>query len=186
MVLIIAITGATGVVFGVRLLEVLSSMKGIDTHLIISKNGEMVIKEEMQLNLRDVRKLASVCHNCDDLSAPIASGSFRHDGMIIVPCTMKTMSGLANSYTDNLILRAGDVAMKEQRKLVLAVRETPLHLGHLRNMEKLAEMGARIMPPMPAFYSKPQSIQDLIDQFVGKLLDVFDIKHDLYRRWEKP
>ncbi|OGO25378.1 MAG: 3-octaprenyl-4-hydroxybenzoate carboxy-lyase [Chloroflexi bacterium RBG_16_50_9] len=183
MVIIIGITGASGVIYGIRLLEVLSSMKDMETHLIISKAGEITIKYETQWQINDVRKLASFSYDVDDISAGIASGSFLRDGMIIAPCTVKTMSALANSYCENLITRAGDVTLKERKKLVLMVREAPLHLGHLRNMERLTEMGAIIMPPVPAFYHKPETIQDMIDYTVGKMLDLFGIKHDLFQRW---
>jgi 4-hydroxy-3-polyprenylbenzoate decarboxylase len=183
MVIIIGITGATGAIYGIRLLEVLSSLKDIETHLVISAAGEKTIAYETQRQISDIRKLASYSYDIGDISAPISSGSFLRDGMIIAPCTIKTMSALANSYSENLMVRAGDVTLKERRKLVLVVRETPLHLGHLRNMERLTEMGAIIMPPMPAFYHQPQTVQDIIDQTVGKMLDVFDIKHDLFQRW---
>jgi 4-hydroxy-3-polyprenylbenzoate decarboxylase len=183
MVIIIGITGATGAIYGIRLLEVLSSMKDIETHLVISGAGEKTIAYETQRRISDVQKLASFSYDIGDIYAPISSGSFRRDGMIIAPCTIKTMSALANSYSENLLVRAGDVTMKERKKLVLVVRETPLHLGHLRNMERLTEMGAIIMPPMPAFYHQPQTVQDIVDHTVGKMLDVFDIKHDLFRRW---
>jgi 4-hydroxy-3-polyprenylbenzoate decarboxylase len=183
MRLIIAITGATGVIYGIRLLEVLSSMKNIETHLIISEAGETTIRYETAWKVEDVKKLATVTYDFNDIAATISSGSFRRDGMIIAPCTVKTMSALAYSYTDNLIIRAGDVTLKERQKLVLLVRETPLHLGHLRNMERLTEMGAIIMPPLPAFYHKPISIQEIIDHTVGKTLDMFGIQHDLFERW---
>jgi 4-hydroxy-3-polyprenylbenzoate decarboxylase len=183
MVIIIGITGATGAIYGIRLLEVLSSLKDIETHLVISAAGEKTIAYETQRQISDIRKLASYSYDIGDISAPISSGSFPWDGMIIAPCTIKTMSALANSYSENLLVRAGDVTLKERRKLVLVVRETPLHLGHLRNMERLTEMGAIIMPPMPAFYHQPQTVEDIIDQTVGKMLDVFDIKHDLFQRW---
>jgi len=183
MVIIIAITGATGAIYGIRLLEALASLNDIETHLVISAAGEKTIACETPWKISDVRKLADYCYAPDDIGAPIASGSFRHDGMIIAPCTIKTMSAVANSFSDNLITRAADVTLKERRKLVMMVRETPLHLGHLRNMEKLAEMGAIILPPMPAFYHQPQTIQDIVDHTVGKALDIFDIKHELFPRW---
>ena len=183
MVIIIAITGATGAIYGVRLLEVLSSMKGIETHLVISEAGEKTIAYETRWKLDDVRKLASYSYDVGDIYAPISSGSFRRDGMVVAPCTIKTMSALANSYSDNLITRAADVTLKERRKLVVMVRETPLHLGHIKNMERLTEMGAIIMPPMPAFYHKPQTVQDIVDHTIGKALDILDIKHELFQRW---
>lgn len=183
MVLIIGITGSTGVIYGIRLLEVLSFVKGVETHLIISRAGEMIIENETQRNIKDIKKLASFSYDNEDIGACISSGSFQRDGMIVAPCTVKTMSGLANSYNENLILRAGDVTLKERKKLVLVFRETPLHLGHLRNMEKLTEMGAIIMPPVPAFYPKPKTIQDIIDYTVGKMLDMLCIEHTLFQRW---
>jgi flavin prenyltransferase len=184
MVLVIGITGASGVIYGIRLLEVLSSKKDIETHLIISEAAEMTIKHETSWKVAEVRKLASYSYQNEELGARLSSGSFKRDGMIISPCTIKSMSALANSYTYNLMIRAGDVTLKERKKLLLMVRETPLHLGHLRNMVQLTEMGAIIMPPVPAFYHKPAAVQDLIDHTVGKMLDIFDIQHDLFKRWE--
>lgn len=184
MVLIIGITGATGVIYGIRLLECLAAIKEVETHLIISEAGEITIKYETERSVDEIKKLADFSYDNCDLAARISSGSFRTDGMIIAPCTVKTMSALANSYTQNLIIRAGDVTLKEQRKLVLMIRETPLHLGHLRNMEKLAEMGAVIMPPVPAFYHKPLTVEQIVDHTVGKALDIFGIQHDLFKRWD--
>jgi len=183
MVLIIGITGASGVIYGIRLLELLSKNEAIETHLIISEAGEMNIGYETDWKIEDVKAMASFCYRINDISARIASGSFKTEGMIIAPCTVKTMSALANSYADNLLTRAGDVTLKERRKFVLLVRETPLHLGHLRSMEKLAEMGAIIMPPVPAFYYRPGTIQDIIDHTIGKALDIFGIEHNLFERW---
>jgi 4-hydroxy-3-polyprenylbenzoate decarboxylase len=183
MVLIIGITGASGVMYGIRLLQVLSSVKEVKTHLIISEVGERIISYETDWEIEDVKKLADFCYKNTDIGAQIASGSFYRDGMIIAPCTIKTMSALANSYTENLLIRAGDVTLKERKRLALLVRETPLHLGHLRNMERLTEMGAIIFPPVPAFYHKPQTIGDIVDQTIGKVLDMFNIEHDLYQRW---
>jgi len=183
MILIIGITGASGVIYGIRLLEVLSTMKEIETHLIISEAGETNISYETSWKIEDVRAMASLSYGINDISARIASGSFKTDGMIVAPCTMKTMSALANSYSDTLLTRAADVTLKERRKLVLLVRETPFHLGHIRSMEKLSEMGAIIMPPVPAFYHRPRTIQDIIDHTVGKVLDIFNIKHSLFERW---
>jgi flavin prenyltransferase len=183
MVLIIGITGATGVIYGIRLLEVLSSMKDIETHLIISEAGETTIRYETGRDISQVRKLASYAYDITDVGARLASGSFRRDGMVIAPCTVKTLSALANSYTDNLITRAADVTLKERQKLAVLFRETPLHLGHLRNLEKLAEIGAIILPPVPAFYHKPKTVEDIVDYTVGKTLDIFNIKHELYQRW---
>ncbi len=184
MVLIIGITGASGVVYGIRLLEVLSSIKDIETHLIISEAGEANIKYETGRGMEGIKALANFSYNNSDIGARLASGSFKRDGMIIAPCTIKTMSALANSYTENLLIRAADVTIKEREKMVVLVRETPLHIGHLRNMERLTEMGAIIMPPAPAFYYRPQTIQDIIDHTIGKILDIFDIDHKLFQRWQ--
>ena len=183
MVLVVGITGASGVIYGIRLLEVLSGIRGVETHLVISKAGEANIEYETGWKVKDVEALASFTYDINDVGAQLASGSFKRDGMIVAPCTVKTMSALANSYSENLVARAGDVTLKERRKLVLLVRETPLHIGHIRNMERLAEMGAIIMPPVPAFYHKPKTIQDIIDHTIGKVLDIFDIEHNLFHRW---
>jgi 4-hydroxy-3-polyprenylbenzoate decarboxylase len=183
MLLVIGISGASGVIYGIRLLQVLSERKDIETHLMISEAAEKNMKYETDWKLEDVKALATFWYDIGDISARLASGSFKRDGMIIAPCSIKTMSALANSYTDNLLIRAGDVALKEKKKMVLLVRESPLHLGHLRNMEKLAEMGAVIMPPVPAFYNRPKTIGDIIDHTVGRILDVFNIEHELFHRW---
>ncbi len=183
MVLIIGITGATGAIYGIRLLEVLSKIEAVETHLIISKSGEETIKYETDYKLNDVRALANFAYEIDDIGASLSSGSFKRDGMIIAPCTIKTMSALANSYAENLIIRAGDVTLKERKPLVLVVRETPLHLGHLRSMVQLTEMGAIISPPIPSFYNKPKAIDDIINSTIGRVLDLFNIEHDLSYRW---
>ena len=183
MLLIVGITGASGVIYGIRLLEVLSTHKEVETHLIISEAGAEIIKHETDWELKKVRALADVCYDVGDIGSRLASGSFQRDGMVIAPCSMKTLSALANSYTDNLITRSADIALKERKRLVLLAREAPLHLGHLRNMVKLTEMGAVIFPPVPAFYHKPQTIQDLVDYTIGRVLDIFDIKHNLLPRW---
>jgi 4-hydroxy-3-polyprenylbenzoate decarboxylase len=183
LILIIGITGASGAIYGIRLLEVLSTNKEIETHLIISRTAEKIIKFETDWSLEKVKALADTCYDINDIGANLSSGSFRRDGMIIAPCSMKTVAALANSYTDNLITRAADIALKERKRLVLLARETPLHLGHLRNMVKLTEMGAVILPPIPGFYHRPKTIMDLVDHTVGKVLDLFDIKHELFKRW---
>lgn len=183
MRLIIGITGASGVIYGIRLLEVLSTKKEIETHLIISEAGGKNINYETDWKIEDIIAMASFSYRVNDVSASIASGSFKTDGMIIAPCTIKTMSAIANSYADTLLTRAADVTLKERRKLLLLVRETPLHLGHIRSMEKLTEMGAIIMPPVPAFYHRPRTIQDIVDHTIGKALDIFNIKHSLFERW---
>jgi 4-hydroxy-3-polyprenylbenzoate decarboxylase len=183
MLLIIGITGASGVIYGIRLLEVLSTNKEVETHLIISEAGAAIIKHETDWELEKVRTLADACYDINDIGSRLSSGSFKRDGMVIAPCSMKTLSALANSYADNLIARSADITLKERKRLVLLARETPLHLGHLRNMVKLTEMGAVVFPPVPAFYHKPQTIQDLIDYTIGRVLDIFDIKHKLLPRW---
>ncbi len=183
MVLIVGITGATGVIYGIRLLEVLASKKDIETHLVISEAGELNIKHETDWKIEAVRALADYTYDIRDVGDCLASGSFKRDGMIVAPCSVKTLSALANSYTENLLIRAGDVTLKEGKRLVVLVRETPLHIGHIRNMERLAEMGATIMPPVPAFYNRPQTVQEIIDHTIGKVLDIFDIEHDLFQRW---
>ena len=184
MVLIIGITGATGSIYGIRLLEVLAAVREVETHLIISKAGEINIRYETDWEIEAIRALADYSYDVDDIGACLASGSFKRDGMIVAPCSVKTLSALANSYTDNLLIRAGDVTLKERKRLVLLVREMPLHIGHIRNMERLSEMGAIIMPPVPAFYHRPKTIQDIIDHTVGKVLDVLGIEHDLFQRWQ--
>ena len=183
MLLVIGITGASGAIYGIRLLEVLSTNKEVETHLIISEAGAEIIKHETNWELEKVRALADACYDINDIGARLSSGSFKRDGMVIAPCSMKTLSALANSYTDNLIARAADITLKERKRLVLLTRETPLHLGHLRNMVKVTEMGAIVFPPVPAFYHKPQTIQNLIDYTVGRVLDIFDIEHNLFTRW---
>jgi 4-hydroxy-3-polyprenylbenzoate decarboxylase len=182
-VLVVGITGASGAIYGIRLLEVLSATKNAETHLIVSEPAEAIIKYETGRSIEDVRELASFSYDIGDLGAQISSGSFQTDGMIVAPCTVKTMSAIANSYSENLLIRVGDVTLKERRQLLLLVRETPLHLGHLRNMERLCEMGAIIMPPAPAFYHKPQTVQDIVDHTVGRMLDLFGIEHSLFQRW---
>jgi len=182
-VLVVGITGASGAIYGIRLLEVLSSTKNVETHLIVSEAGEAIIKHETNRGIEEVKELASFSYDIRDIGAQISSGSFSTDGMVVAPCTVKTMSAIANSYSENLLIRVGDATLKERRPLLLLVRETPLHLGHLRSMERLCEMGAIIMPPAPAFYHRPQTIQDIVDHTVGKMLDIFGIEHSLSQRW---
>jgi 4-hydroxy-3-polyprenylbenzoate decarboxylase len=184
MLLIIGITGASGAIYGIRLLEILSAVKDVETHLIISQAAEKIIRQETDWQIEKVKALADVCYDIDDIGARLSSGSFKRDGMVIAPCSMKTLAALAQSYTDNLITRAADTALKERKKLVLLARETPLHLGHLRNMVQVTEMGAIVFPPIPGFYHKPETILDLVDHTVGKVLDLFDIKHELFERWD--
>ena len=182
MRLIVAITGASGVVYGKRLLEILREKK-VETYLIVSKAAENVIDHELETTKRELEKLASHVYDVNDLNAPIVSGSFKTDGMIVIPCSMKTLAGIAHGYSDNLILRAADVTLKEKRKLILVPRETPLSVVHLRNMLDLASQGVFILPAMPAYYHKPEKIEDLIDFVVGKALDLIGIEHELFKRW---
>ncbi|WP_026605918.1 UbiX family flavin prenyltransferase [Methylocapsa acidiphila] len=181
--LIVGLSGASGVIFGVRLLEVLKDIPEIETHLVVSKGAEVTLGLETEKNIAEVKRLADVVHEPGNLAASISSGSFRVMGMAVVPCSMKSLAQIALSLSDNLLARAADVTLKERRKLVLVPRETPLHLGHLRHMAAIAEMGGVILPPAPSFYHGPKTIMDLVDQTVGKLLDQFEIEHDLFRRW---
>lgn len=183
MKLIVGISGATGVIYGIRLLEVLQTISDIETHLVISQPAVKTLAAEMRWDLGRVRALADYHYENEDIGARIASGSFRTAGMVVIPCSVKSLSAIAHSYDHNLMTRAADVTLKEGRKLVLVARETPLHLGHLRLMTAAAEMGAVLLPPMPAFYHQPQSVQDIVDQTVGKVLDQFGIEHQLYTRW---
>ncbi|QTL41158.1 UbiX family flavin prenyltransferase [Xenorhabdus budapestensis] len=184
--LIVGLTGASGAIYGIRLLQVLQPVEDIETHLVISQSARQTLALETDYTLREVQALADVVHDNRDIAASISSGSFKTAGMVILPCSIKTLSGIVHSYTDGLITRAADVVLKEGRKLVLGVRETPLHLGHLRLMTQAAEIGAVIMPPVPAFYHRPECIQDIIDQTVNRVLDQFDIElpEDLFNRWQ--
>ncbi len=187
MRLVIGISGATGVIYGIRLLEVLRSHPDVETHLVISNPAKQTVVLETDRKIEEVEALATRVHSFHDLAAPIASGSFKAAGMVVIPCSMKTLSGIANSYDDNLLVRAADVTLKERRPLVLVARETPLHLGHLRLMERVVENGAILLPPMPAFYTKPSTIDDIVNQTVGRVLDVVGIAHEgLFKRWEGP
>ena len=180
--LIIGITGASGVIYGINLLKSLKKLN-VETHLVISKGGALNIKLETDYHVDDVLAMADYTYEDNNLSASISSGSFLTGGMIVAPCTIKTLSGIANSYNDNLLVRAADVTLKERRKLLLMVRETPLHKGHLKLMMQAADCGAQILPPFPAFYNKPRTIDDIVNQTVGKMLDYFQIEHDLFKRW---
>ncbi|MFJ4292517.1 UbiX family flavin prenyltransferase [Cupriavidus sp. NPDC089707] len=173
--LIVAITGATGAIYGVRLLQVLQAAPGIETHLLISPAGVMNLQHELDIGRAEVEALASVVHNVRDIGATIASGSFRAHAMVVAPCSMRTLAAIAHGLSDNLITRAADVTLKERRKLVLMVRETPLNLAHLRNMTAVTEMGGIVFPPVPGFYQKPQSIAELVDHTVGRVLDLVDL-----------
>ncbi len=178
----IGITGSTGVIYGIRLLEALKAMS-VETHLVISEMGKKNIELETGYKIGDVEGLAHASYDVGLLTAPLSSGSFRIDGMVIAPCTIKTLSSVAHSACDNLISRAADVCLKERRELVLVVRETPLHKGHLDLMRSVADMGGIILPPMPAFYHGPKSIDDIVNHTVGKILDTLGIEHDLFKRW---
>ena len=184
--LIVGITGASGAIYGVRLLQILNAVPEVETHLVLSNAGRQTLALETDHSVRDLQSLADVVHDCRDIAASISSGSFKTAGMAILPCSMKTLSAIVNSYTDGLLARAADVVLKERRTLVLCVRETPLHLGHLRLMTAAAEMGAVIMPPVPAFYHRPASVEQIIDQTVNRVLDQFDIElpQDLFERWQ--
>ncbi len=181
--LIIAITGATGAVYGVRLLQHLRELPGIETHLLISDAGVLNLHQELQIHKRQVEALAHVVHNTRDIGASIASGSFQADGMIIAPCSMKTLAAVAHGYADNLITRAADVTLKERRRLLLMVRETPFNLAHLRNMTAVTEMGGIIFPPLPNFYHQPASIEEMVDHSLARVLDLFNLEHQLAPRW---
>ena len=180
--LIVAITGASGVVYGVRLLELLKQLP-VETHLVVSRSAELTLALETDLKPADLRSRADVVHAIGDMAAPISSGSFQTLGMIIAPCSIRSMSEIATGVTTTLLTRAADVVLKERRRLVLAVRETPLHTGHLRTMTALSEMGAVIAPPVPAFYAKPQSLDEMIDHSLGRLLDLFGLDTGTVRRW---
>ncbi|MFJ7855990.1 UbiX family flavin prenyltransferase [Peribacillus frigoritolerans] len=180
--IVIGISGASGSIYGIRCLETLNKLQ-IESHVIISSSAEKTIEYETEYSVEQVKSLCSYVYDSYDIGASISSGSFHIDGMIIAPCSIKTLSSIANSFNDNLITRAADVTLKEQRKLVLMVRETPLHLGHLRLMQSAAENGAVILPPVPSFYHKPTSLDDIVNQSVGKALDQFGIDARLFDRW---
>lgn len=179
-----AITGASGVIYGKRLLEVLRE-KQVETYLVISKAAEKVIEHELEITKEDLKNLARNVYEINDWSAPIVSGSFKTDGMIIIPCSMKTLAGIAHGYSGNLILRSADVMLKEKRKLIVVPRETPLNAVHLGNMLELAKQGVMVVPAMPAYYHKPKKIDDLVGFVVGKVLDLMEIEHSLYKRWRE-
>ncbi len=181
--LIVGMSGASGVIYGIRLLQFLAEHSSIETHLVLSKPAERTIVEETDYRVQDVKALASIVHGISDIGASIASGSFRTLGMVIVPCSIHTASSVAYCQSDNLLTRAADVVLKERRKLVLVVRETPLHVGHLRMLTLAAESGALILPPIPAFYSRPAALDDVINHTVGRVLDHFGIEHGMVKRW---
>jgi 4-hydroxy-3-polyprenylbenzoate decarboxylase len=183
MRLIVGISGASGVIYGIRMLEVLKDQPDVESHLVISNGGKLNIALETDWDVKDVEALADEVHSDQNLAATIASGSFRTGGMVVAPCSMKTLSGVVNSYADTLIVRAADVVMKENRPLVLMPRETPLHTGHCRLLHEAALMGITIAPPMPAFYNDPKSIDDLINHNVGRVLDLFGLDNSIVKRW---
>ena len=181
---IVAISGASGAVYGVRLLQVLQTCAGIESHLVVSDAGWRTLRHEMDMDAASVEALAHTVHDARNVGASIASGSFQCAGMVIAPCSMRTLAAVAHGLSDSLLTRAADVVLKERRRLVLMVRETPLHLGHLRNMVSVTEMGAIVCPPVPAFYLRPQSVADIVDHSVARALDLLDVQHPLAARWE--
>jgi 4-hydroxy-3-polyprenylbenzoate decarboxylase len=180
--IVIGISGASGVIYGIKMLSLLQE-KDFETHLIISESGRQNIEIETSYKADEVAGMANYTYDNKDVGAALASGSYLTEGMVVVPCTIKTLSGIANSYTNNLLVRAADVTLKEKRRLVLVVRETPLHVGHLSLMMKAAQMGAHILPPIPSFYNRPKTIDDIIHQTIGKIFDYLGIEHNLYKRW---
>lgn len=181
--MIVGISGATGCIYGVRILEVLGRLKNVETHLVMTRAAKMTIQVETPYSVKDVEAMADVVHDITNIGASISSGSFRTEGMVIAPCSVKSMGGIAHSVGGDLLVRAADVILKERKKLVLAVRETPLHLGHLENMTLLTRMGAIIFPPVPAFYHRPKTLDDVINQTVTRILDQFGIDVNLFERW---
>ena len=180
--LVVGISGASGVIYGVRLLQALREL-GVETHLVMSRTAEITLAHETPLKVPEVQRLADKVYRIDDLAAAIASGSFRTRGMVVAPCSMRSLGEIANGISSNLLTRAADVALKERRRLVLLVRETPLHAIHLRNMTRLAQAGAVIAPPVPAFYNRPQTLDDVIDHTIGRVLDLFDLDTGKVKRW---
>ena len=182
--IIIGMSGASGSIYGIRMLEMLKSMDEVETHLVMSRYAKVNIEIETTLTAEYVQSLADVVHNVSNQAASISSGSFKTDGMVVAPCSMKTLSAIANSYNDNLLVRAADVVLKERRRLVLMPREVPLHVGHCKLLYEVAQLGAVIAPPMTAFYNKPQTIDDLVNHSVGRVLDMFDLDTGKVKRWE--
>jgi 4-hydroxy-3-polyprenylbenzoate decarboxylase len=180
---VVGITGASGTIYGIRALQVLSSIEGIEVHLVMTPGALRTMELETDHHAEDVRKLAHTVHDPANLAASISSGSFRTDGMLVAPCSVKSAAAIAYSLDDNLLVRAADVTLKERRRLVLMVRETPLHLGHLRTLTRLAEIGAVIVPPVPGFYNRPKTVEDVVDHSVGKALDALGVAHEAYSRW---
>ncbi|PKO29337.1 MAG: 3-octaprenyl-4-hydroxybenzoate carboxy-lyase [Betaproteobacteria bacterium HGW-Betaproteobacteria-9] len=182
--LLVAITGASGAVYGLRLLQVLGATAGVQVHAVVSDAGWLTLRHELDLAPEALRPLVHTLHDAAHLGAGPASGSFRCGGMVVAPCSMRTLAAIANSLSDNLVIRAADVMLKERRRLVLMARETPLHLGHLRNMTAVTEMGAIVCPPMPAFYLRPKTLDDIVDASVARVLDLLDVPHTLSERWQ--
>ena len=183
--LIVGMSGATGSIYGIRILQVLARMEDIETHLVMSKAAKMTVQVETPHSVKEVERLADVVHDINNIGASIASGSFRTAGMVIAPCSMKSMGGIVLSVGGDLLVRASDVILKERKKLVLVARETPLHLGHLESMAQLTRMGAVIFPPVPAFYHRPKTLDDVINQTVARILDQFEIETDMFHRWDE-
>ena len=183
MKVIVGISGASGVIYGIRLLQALRESQGVETHLVLSATGKLNIRLETDFKVPEVEALAGRVHDDRNLAACISSGSFRSDAMLVVPCSMKSLSGIVNSYSDTLLTRAADVTLKDRRPLILVPRETPLHLGHCKLLYEAAQLGAIIAPPMPAFYNKPASVEDIVDHTVGRLLDLLGLESGLVRRW---
>ena len=186
MRLILGISGASGAIYGIRMLEVLAAMPDMETHLVVSQSGRLTIGLETDRSMADVEALADEVHGANNMAAPISSGSFKADGMIVAPCSMRTLSAIVNSHSHNLLTRAADVMLKERRALVLMPRESPLHVGHTKLLHEAASMGIHIAPPMPAFYNDPKTVEDVIDHSVGRALDLLGIDAGIVRRWEGP
>lgn len=181
--LVVAITGATGAIYGVRLLQQLAATPGVESHLVVSDAASLTLHQEVGMQRRDVEALAHIVHRNRDIGAAIASGSFQTEGMIVAPCSMKTLASVAHGLSDNLIARAADVTLKERRRLVLMVRETPFNLAHLRNMTAVTEMGGIVFPPLPSFYHRPASIDEMVDHTIARVLDLYGLEHALAPRW---
>ena len=186
MKIVVGISGASGAIYGVRLLERLRSNAAVETHLVLTRAGEKTLFLETGSHAADLRKIANYSYSIEDISCRLASGSFPVDAMVVAPCSIQTMSAIASGISSNVLVRAADVALKERRKLILMVRETPFHLGHLRTMVALTEMGAIIAPPIPGFYNHPQTLMDLVDHTVGRLLDLIGVPDEQVRRWDGP
>ncbi|MBW0100824.1 UbiX family flavin prenyltransferase [Pseudonocardia sp. KRD291] len=181
--IVVALTGASGAAYGIRALELLRAVPDVETHLVLTKAARATIGYETDHGVADVRALADVVHSDNDLGAPISSGSFRTAGMLVAPCSVKTLSGIASSYDESLVVRAADVVLKERRRLVLLLRETPLHAGHLRLMSEVTASGAVVMPPVPAFYTRPRTVADIVEHTAGRALDLLDVDTDAVARW---